>query len=127
MKSEHCTELMISKVDRVVLRSEASLGAVVLALPTFRTESDHAQQNVNAGLFLGPYGRLRRLVHDQTKTRLFIQYRPRFRRLAALRVAVVPDDTRGLRRRELEMITAALGPFRFLIIEVALDFLEAER
>jgi hypothetical protein len=122
MSRPRSKELVIAKVDRVVLRSQAELLAVVQALLAFRTESDFAQRNVNAGLFLAPYGRIRKMVNDRTKTRLFIQYCPRFRRLAPLRVAIVPDDRRGLKRHELEMITAALKPFDFLIIEVALDF-----
>jgi hypothetical protein len=117
----------VAKIDRVVLRSQAQLADFVRALPEFRTESDFARCNVNAGLFLAPYGRVRKMVNDRTKTRLFIQYYPRFQRLAALRVAIVPADTRGLQRRELETITAALSPFRFVVIEVALDFRKVRR
>jgi hypothetical protein len=112
----------VAKFDRVVLRSQVALEDLLLAIPEFRTTSDCARRNMNAGFFLAPYGRARQMVNDGTKTRLFIQYSPRFRRLAPLRVAIVPDDRRGLKRHELEMITAALKPFDFLIIEVALDF-----
>jgi hypothetical protein len=95
---------------------------LVRALPKFRTECDYARLNVNSGFFMAPYGRVRQMINDRTKTKLFIQYFPRFRRLAPLRVAIVPDDRSGLKRRELETIAAALKPFDFLIIEVALDF-----
>jgi hypothetical protein len=112
----------VAKVDRVVLRSQSSLENLLQALPEFRTVSDCARLNVNSGFFMAPYGRVRQMINDRTKTKLFIQYFPRFRRLAPLRVAIVPDDRRGLKRREVETITFPLKPFDFLIIEVALDF-----
>jgi hypothetical protein len=121
MKTAHSKDC-VAKVDRVVVRSNAWLLEFVGAIPEFRTTSDYARRNVNSGYFLAPYGRVRQMVNDRTKTQLFVQYNPRFRRLARLRVAIVPDDRRGLRRRELKEITAALSPFQFLIIEIALDF-----
>jgi hypothetical protein len=112
----------IAGIDRVVLDSTADLKRALDALGEFRTLSDHALRNVDAGLFRGPYGRVRRLLNSGTKTAIFIQYQPRFRRLAPIRVAVVPDDVSGLRRRELEYILSAFVPFRLLILEVRLDF-----
>jgi hypothetical protein len=114
----------IAGIDRVMLRSEAVIKDATKMLPTFRTESDYAQRNANADFFVAPYGRFRRMINDATKTRLFIQYRPRFRGLAALRVAIVPDDRRGLQRREVEIIAAAFAPSHFFVVEVALDFQE---
>jgi hypothetical protein len=111
-----------AKIDRVVVCSEAQLEDLMKGVPAFRIESDYSRRNVNAGFFAAPYGRSRQMVNDQTNTRLFVQYRPRFRRSANLRVAAVPDDRQGLRRRELELIVGALGLHRFSIIETALDF-----
>jgi hypothetical protein len=120
--SDSTKDLVVAKIDRVVLRSNTALEYFALALPEFRTTSDYARRNVNTGFFLAPYGRARQMVNHRTKTQLFVQYYPRFRRLASLRVAIVPDDRRGLKRKELEKITAALSPFHFLVIEIALDF-----
>jgi hypothetical protein len=112
----------VAGIDRVVLTSAADLGRALETLPEFRTVSDHAMRNLDAGLFHSPYGRARRLVNDRTKTALFVDYKPRFRRMALLRIAVVPEDVSGLRRRELASILTAFAPYRLVIVELRLDF-----
>jgi hypothetical protein len=108
--------------DRVVLASNGLLKHALAQLPDFRRKRDHAIRNVNAGFFFAPYGRVCEMESGLTKTRLFISYRPRFRRLALMRVAVVPDDISGLQRLELEIILAAFAPCQLRIVEMAIDF-----
>jgi hypothetical protein len=110
------------RADRQVFTSEADLAAAVQKLSDFRTERDYALRNTEAPLFWSAYGRVRRLINDQTKTKLFINYRPRDRRLASIRVAIVPDDVAGLRRPEFETILQAFEPFRLVHAELAIDF-----
>jgi hypothetical protein len=110
------------RADRQVFTSETHLAAAARKLPDFRTERDYALRNTEAPLFWTAYARVRRLINDQTKTRLFINYKPRYRRLASIRVAVVPDDATGLRRPELEMILQAFEPYRLTHVELSIDF-----
>jgi hypothetical protein len=112
----------IAGIDRIALTSTADLAYALDTLSDFRTVSDHALKNVNDGFFRAPYGRVRRLRNSGTKTEIFIQYQPRFRRMAPVRVVVVPADLPGLRRGELERILSAFVPFRLSIVEVRLDF-----
>jgi len=116
------TDECIVRADRQVFTSEIELAAALQALLDFRTERDHALRNAEAPLFWTAYARVRRLINDQTKTKLFINYRPRFRRLASIRVAIVPDDIAGLRRPEFEMILRAFEPYRLVHVELAIDF-----
>jgi len=112
----------VAHPDRVVLTSSAIFGHALGALTAFRTVSDYVLYNINEGIFTGPYGRIRRLVNDLTKTRLDLRYRPRYRGLAPLRVDIVPDDLMSFHRRELEAILAAFSPYRLVIVEFSLDF-----
>jgi hypothetical protein len=114
----------IVRLDRVVFRSDAELKSVLqtLSSSSFRKGKDHALRNINAGVFSGPYGRVRELTCDRTKTRIRVLYRPRYRRLPAMRVSVVPDDQTGQQRDELETILEAFAPCELLIVEIALDF-----
>jgi hypothetical protein len=117
----------IAGIDRVVLTSEADLNRALDALGDFRTLTNRALRNLDAGLFSAPYGRVRRLLNSGTRTEIFIQHQPRFRRMAPIRVAVVPADIPGLRRIELEYILSAFVPFRLSIVEVRLDFRRTSR
>jgi hypothetical protein len=115
-------DAVVAKTDRVGFTSGATLKGAIVPLRSFRIESDHSLWNVNADFFQAPYGRVCELVNDGTKTRIFVKHRPRFRKLAPMRVAVVPDDMEGLRRQELEEILQAFAPYRLVIVEIALDF-----
>ena len=110
------------RADRQVFISETDLSAAVRKLSDFRTESDYALRNTEAPLFWTAYARVRRLINDQTKTKLFINYKPRHQRLASIRVAVVPADVAGLRRPEFEMILRGFEPYRLTHVELAIDF-----
>jgi len=114
----------VVRADRQVFTSEVDLGIALQLLADFRTVRDHALKNTEAPHFWSAYGRVRRLVNDQTKTKLFVSYRPRYRRLPAIRAAVVPDDAAGLRRTELEMILRIFEPYRLVHVELAIDFSE---
>jgi len=116
------TDECLVRADRQVFTSETELAVALRELADFRTESDYALRNTEAPLFWTAYGRVRRLINDQTKTKLFINYRPRYRRLASIRVAVVPDDFAGLRRPEFEMILRVFEPYRLTHVELAIDF-----
>jgi len=117
----------IAGIDRVVFTSEADINWALDALGDFRTLTNRALRNLDAGLFSAPYGRVRRLLNSGTGTEIFIQYLPRFRRMAPVRVAVVPADIPGLRRRELERILSAFAPYRLSIVELRLDFRRTTR
>jgi hypothetical protein len=112
----------IVRADRQVFTSETDLAAALRELSDFRTERDHALRNAESPLFWTAYARVRRLINNQTRTRLFINYKPRYRRLASIRVAIVPDDFAGLRRPEFEMILRAFEPYRLTHVELAIDF-----
>lgn len=112
----------IVRADRQVFTSETGLAVALQALSDFRTERDYALRNTEAPLFWTAYARVRRLISDETKTKLFINYKPRYRRLASIRVAIVPDDVAGLRRPEFEMILRAFEPYRLTHVELAIDF-----
>lgn len=115
---------VIAKVDRVAFTSAATFQAARLRLSVagFCIVRDHSFRNVNDGFFQAPYGRACQLRNEVTRTRIFVKYQPRFRKLAPMRVDVVPDDVRGLRRPELETILRAFVPFRLIVVEIALDF-----
>lgn len=112
----------IVRADRQVFTSETDLAAAVQKLSDFRTERDYALRNTETPLFGAAYARVRRLVNDQTKTKIFINYKPRYRRLPWIRVAIVPADVAGLRRPEFEMILRAFEPYRLAHVELAIDF-----
>ena len=112
----------IVRADRQVITSETDLVAAVQKLSDFRTERDYVLRNTEAPLFWTAYARVRRLINDRTKTKLFINYKPRYRRLASIRVAIVPDDVAGLRRPEFEMILRTFEPYRLTHVELAIDF-----
>lgn len=113
------TECVV-RLDRVVIVSRADLKEAIRRLRHFRTQSDVVLRNMDQPF--GAYGRSRRMNNDATGTELFINYRPRFRRLAPLRVGVVPDDVKGLQRPELESILRAFEPHQLVIVEIAVDF-----
>lgn len=108
----------IAGIDRVVFISEADLNQALDALGEFRTLTNRALRNLDAGLFRAPYGRVRRMMNSGTRTEIFIQYLPRFGCMAPVRVTVVPDDVPGLRRRELEFILSAFAPYRLSIADI---------
>ena|ERR1700745_317442 len=110
------------RADRQVFTSETELGVALRELSDFRTECDYALDNTEAPFFRSAYGRVRRLINDQTKTKIFINYKRRYRRLASIRVAIVPDDVAGLRRPEFETIVRAFEPYRLVHVELAIDF-----
>lgn len=120
------TECVV-RLDRVVFTSRANLQSALQALADFRTESDHGLRNVEEGVFSAPYARVRNLIDDQSKTKVFVHYRPRFRRLPLIRVTVVPDDLKGQNRQELERILRAFEPFELVIVEHAIDFPRRKR
>ena len=91
-------------------------------LPDFTTLRDHARNNAHERRFQEPYGRVREMLSAVSKTKLFINYQPRYRQVAAIRIAVVPDDLPGLRRPELERIVQAFAPSHLVIVEIAFDF-----
>jgi len=112
---------LVVRNDRVVFTSDADLKAALRKLSDFRTVSDYALLNLDLGPYQGPYGRVRNLVNDSTKTRITVSYKPRYRRLSLIRVAVVPNDLPGLRRRELAHILQAFAPHQLAIVEMAID------
>jgi hypothetical protein len=116
---------VIVRLDRQMFTSDAALKSAFGALAEFHTESDIALKN--SALHWGAYGRLRILTNTQTKTRLFVYYRPRFRGLPAVRVVVLPDDVPGIRRGEFEKILRAFAPYRLRNLELALDFPRRKR
>ena len=127
-KSPHVVgDECIVRADRQVFTSETELAVALRELSDFRTERDYALRNTEAPLFWSAYARVRRLVNDQTKTRLFINYKPRYRRLASIRVAIVTADVVGLLRPEFEMILRAFEPYRLTHVELAIDFPRSTR
>lgn len=110
------------RADRQVFTSETDLAAAVQKLSDFRTERDYVLRNTEAPLFGAAYARVRRLVNDQTKTKIFINYKPRYLRWPWIRAAIVPDDVAGLRRPEFETILRAFEPYRLTNVELAIDF-----
>ena len=110
------------RTDRVVFTSDAYLKSAVGMLSDFRTVSDYALQNLDQGPYRGPYGRIRTLVNDSTKTRVRISYKPRYRKLSLMRVAIIPKDLPGLRRWELARILRVFAPYQLSIVEMAIDF-----
>jgi len=116
------------RVDRVVLTSGVDIRFPLSVLTGFSTVSDHALKNVNRPRFALPYGRVREMVNAHSRTKLFINYNPRFRQLPGLRVTAVPEDASGMQRNELEEIVSAFAPDEFpegglRVVEVAVDFI----
>jgi hypothetical protein len=117
----------VIRVDRVVFTSGLALPMALDGLSGFTTVRDHALRNIGQSRFGQPYGRVREMIDTVTRTRLFINYNPRFRQLPGLRVTVVPDDASGMQRPELEEILSAFAPYEFpegglRVVEVASDF-----
>ena len=110
------------RVDRVVIRSAGELANALEQLRNFTTLCDHARNNIHERRFQEPYGRVREMLNPISNTKLFVSYQPRYRQLAAIRIAVVPDDSSGLRRPELERIMRAFAPSQLVIVEIAFDF-----
>lgn len=109
----------VVRTDRVVFTSSADLKAAVGRL-SYRTVSDYALRNMDVPY--GAYGRALNLVNDSTKTRVVVSYRPRFRGLSLMRIATIPEDRPGLRRRELARVLRAFAPYQLVIVEMAIDF-----
>jgi hypothetical protein len=128
MKKKKACEV-VAKYDRVGFTSTTVFRAArtSLLLSGFRVVRDHSLNNVNADFFQAPYGRACELSNEDTGTRVFVKYRPRFRNLAPMRIDVAPDDVRGLRRPELETILQSFAPYSLRSIEIALDFARKRR
>ena len=111
-----------AKVDRVVCESGADLKLAAPRLVGFRCVNDYALRNISDSLFLAPYGRVRQLESTSTGTRVFISYAPRYRSLPLIRIATVPTDEKGARRRELSRLIGAFAPSHLSVVEMAVDF-----
>jgi hypothetical protein len=113
-----CTQ----RVDRVVIKSSGEMANALEQLSDFATLCDHARNNVHERRFQEPYGRVREMFNPVSKSKLFINYQPRYRQVSAIRIAVVPDGLTGLRRPELERIMQAFAPSHLVVVEIAFDF-----
>ncbi len=74
---------------------------------------------------LRTYRRVCILEHPQTRTQLFVQYRPTMPWLAPSKITVVANDRIGLDRKELCAIARAFEHVRLHLVEVSLDFTPA--
>src|SRR5439155_8096939 len=111
------------RVDRVVIKSSGEMANALEQLPPdLTTLCDHARNNIDERRFQEPYGRVRVMFNPVSKTKLFISYQPRYRQVAAIRIAMVPDDLSGLRKPELERIMQAFAPSHLVVVEIAFDF-----
>jgi hypothetical protein len=112
---------IITKIDRTVFLSDISVRRASDGLTDFRTTADHPLNNSGAA-FYNSYGRVRNLVNDSSGTEIDIEYQPRLRKMASLRVSVHPDDAAGLSRREAENIFQAFPSCSLRKVEIACDF-----
>lgn len=68
------------------------------------------------------YARCREFRSCHSATRVFLQYCPERSWLKRWKITIVPDDTKGLDRAELEAVLKHCRYWRLLLLEVAIDF-----
>jgi hypothetical protein len=103
----------------------------LLAWPSGGNIPEVSGFTVRQNMFIKPqtaqrtYGRVCMLEQAQTGTQLFAQYRPSMPSLPPVKITVVPDDHKGLDRKELCAVAQAFERVRLHLVEVSLDFTPA--
>ena len=68
------------------------------------------------------YGRVAEYANPHSGTRLFLQYQARLPGLAPFKGTLIPHDQRGLSAEEIQCVVKRFKTYRFLLLEIALDF-----
>jgi hypothetical protein len=68
------------------------------------------------------YARVCEYVNRITGTRIFIQYQPQLPGLSPFKLTIIPDDRETLSRDEILQVVQPFYKYRFLTLEIALDF-----
>jgi hypothetical protein len=107
------------RIDRVQVASWAGEGWKAPRLKGFKVKRDsfvRSQTSINT------YERVREYHSKKNDAKVYWQYWPRQGWLARWKITLVADDHAGLRFQELDAVLRHCKYWRFLLIEVAIDF-----
>jgi hypothetical protein len=107
------------RLDRVIVCSEASEDPSPPRIPGFRVRSDFCSR---PGSTNRTYDRVRIFRSRTSGTEAYWQYRRRKAWLKPWRITVVGDEKRGLIREEAKRILRYCRDYKFVLVELALDF-----
>src|SRR2546429_542498 len=107
------------RLDRVRLVSWAPPGVRLPQMPGFKVISD---RRVRPQGMIATYARVRELRSLASDTKVYWQYQRQWGWLRHWRITLVADDRTGLTSKDVKAITGQCRFFRFLLIELALDF-----
>jgi hypothetical protein len=109
------------RLDRVQLVSEAAPGQKPPEIPGFEIVSDHF---VRPQTSVQTYARCRQYNSSADGTQIFWQYDRRKGWLSPWKITLVADDRLGLSRREICNVLTHCRDHRFLLVELAFDFVQ---
>jgi hypothetical protein len=110
---------IVVRLDRVQLVSWAPRGRKPPRLKGFAITQDSF---VRTQTTTATYARCRQYKSLTNDAKIFWQYYPRKGWLKRWKITLVGDDESGLTRDELERVLNHCNFFRFLLLEVAIDF-----
>ena len=117
--SSHARKHPIVRLDRIQLVSWAPRGRKPPILSGFKVVFD---QFVRARGKTPTYDRCRMYRSQTDGTKIFWQYEKRRGWLKPWKVTLVADDRRGLSAAHVHLVVKHCRFYRFLIVELALDF-----
>ena len=115
-------QLVHARLDRVQIVSWAPQGR---ALPKVRGYEVHADSFVHCQTTTRTYARCRQYKNLTSRTEIYWQYSPQKGWLLPWKVTIVANDETGLSFGELELVLKHCRSYRFLIVELAIDFSHA--
>jgi hypothetical protein len=110
----------VVRLDRIQIVSWAPPGAKPPAIPGFKIKYDHFlwAKNGNAPM----YGRAQDLRHRKSGARIAWQYRRKRGWVKQWRITINGDDQTGILPAQLSRVMAKCRHFRFVMLELAIDF-----
>lgn len=110
---------VLVRLDRIQLCCRAPQGRKPPALEGFKVTADSF---VRSQTTVKTYARVRRYKSTRNDTKLFWQYQPLAAWLKPWKITIVADDKTGLAYEDIENVLRHCRFYRFLVIEVAIDF-----
>jgi hypothetical protein len=108
------------KLDRSIFLAELSGRGIPPQFPGFKRLRDWFVRSQTSAQ---TYGRVAEYVNLGSGTRFFLQYQPtRLPSLAPFKGTLVPHDQSALSSEEIQQVVGQFKSYRFLLIEVAIDF-----
>jgi hypothetical protein len=106
------------RLDRVQFRARAWTIQILFTLGFRRLGSRFVRKQTP----ISTYTRVDIFFNPTLRIKIFVQRKPACSWLWPLKITVIPDDTRGLSRTDLDSLLRAFTGVRFLTAELAIDF-----